>query len=75
MLEAIKANVDQLLTGREVENLLKVHAGWAAKMRLIGGGIPYLKCGRLVRYRWSDIESYLNTAQRTSTSDAGQRAA
>lgn len=37
--------------------------------RTKGGGIPFLKIGRLVRYRWSDVLAFEEEAMRTSTSD------
>lgn len=31
---------------------------------------PFVKLGRTVRYRWSDVEAWLETRQRQSTSEA-----
>ena len=31
---------------------------------------PYLKIGRSVKYRWSDVEAWLERCQRSSTSEA-----
>ncbi len=39
--------------------------------RLRGGGIPFVKLGRLVRYRLSDIEMWEKANLRRSTSDVG----
>ncbi len=36
--------------------------------RWAGTGIPYIKVGRLVRYRKSDVLAYVNGRLRTSTS-------
>lgn len=37
--------------------------------RTQGRGIPYIKCGRLVRYRLEDLEKYLTDQTRSSTSE------
>jgi predicted DNA-binding transcriptional regulator AlpA len=43
-----------------------------AKRRMLGGSHtpPFLKIGRNVRYRWSDVEAWLANRQRGSTSEA-----
>lgn len=40
--------------------------GW----RVSGRGAPYIKIGRLVRYRIEDLDAYLEAQTRTSTSQA-----
>lgn len=40
------------------------------KRRLTGDGPSYIKAGRRVLYRWSDVETWLDNMLRTSTSDA-----
>lgn len=39
--------------------------------RLRGGGIPFVKWGRSVRYRLSDVEAWEQAHLRHSTSDVG----
>lgn len=39
--------------------------------RLTGAGPVYIKVGRRVRYRRSDLEAWLDARLRTSTSDPG----
>jgi len=34
-----------------------------------GGGIPFVKIGRSVRYDWTKVKEYLAQCARTSTSD------
>jgi predicted DNA-binding transcriptional regulator AlpA len=43
-----------------------------AKRRMRGGADtpPYIKIGRTVRYRWSDVEAWLADRERGSTSEA-----
>lgn len=38
--------------------------GW----RVSGRGVPFVKIGRLVRYRTEDLDAYLTAQTRTSTS-------
>lgn len=40
--------------------------------RVRGGGPPFLKIGRLIRYRESDLHSWLESRIRTSTSEMRQ---
>ena len=40
------------------------------RMRVEGTGPQFLKIGRLVRYREDDIEAWLDTLRRQSTSQA-----
>lgn len=42
------------------------------KWRQNGKGPAFLKIGRSVRYRMSDIEAWLEQCRRTSTSDRGE---
>lgn len=41
------------------------------KLRLVGGGPVFIKTGRTVRYRKSDLDAWLNSHRRRSTSDRG----
>jgi excisionase family DNA binding protein len=41
------------------------------KLRQTGGGPVYLKIGRSVLYRQSDLDAWLEQCRRTSTSDLG----
>jgi predicted DNA-binding transcriptional regulator AlpA len=46
-------------------------ATWAKRrMRGYPHSPPFVKLGRTVRYRWSDVEAWLETRQRQSTSEA-----
>ena len=42
-----------------------------ARRRCQGGKLtpPYLKIGRSVKYRWSDVEAWLARCERSSTSE------
>ncbi|MEC7290158.1 MAG: helix-turn-helix domain-containing protein [Pseudomonadota bacterium] len=47
--------------------------GWSevsiVRMRCQGNGPRFIKIGRSVKYRWSDVESWLETRERQSTSE------
>lgn len=49
-----------LLTPKEVANILKVDFKTLANQRYHNVGLPYVKLGKAVRYRKEDIESYLD---------------
>ena len=44
------------------------------QLRQRGGGPPFVKIGRLVRYEWADVRAWLDVQKRVSTSDAGEAA-
>ena len=61
---------DPLLTEIEVSCWIKRTVPSMQRDRWAGTGIPFIKVGRLVRYRQSDVQAYLDANLRTSTSDA-----
>jgi hypothetical protein len=70
----VKSASDQLsplLTDSELERALGVAKGWAAKDRVAKARIPYVKIGRSVRYRLSDVQAFIDASVRKSTSDRG----
>ena len=48
-----------LLTEKEVQELYKLNLKTLQRERCNGSGIPYVKLGRRVRYKVSDINAYL----------------
>ena len=50
---------DRLLSDREVSQITGRARSTLQKDRVVGGGIPYVYVGRLVRYRLSDVEAYI----------------
>jgi predicted DNA-binding transcriptional regulator AlpA len=62
----------KLLTEKQVATLLEVSIKTLQGWRLKGGGPPYVKMGRLIRYAESDLEAYVIEKRRTSTSDGGR---
>ncbi len=63
---------DRLLREKEVFQLLGIAESTGQQMRLKGVGPKFVKLGRMVRYRESDVREYIqNLASRTSTGDTG----
>ncbi len=60
----------ELLTTDQAARALACSAIYLAVLRTKGGGPTFLKIGRNVRYRRSDLEAWLNSRARTSTSEA-----
>lgn len=63
--------MDRLLTTSDAEQALGVHAGFLNKDRIGKARIPFVKIGRSVRYRRSDVETFIASNLRKSTSDIG----
>jgi predicted DNA-binding transcriptional regulator AlpA len=59
--------MDRLLSQKEVARLIGMSEAWLERRRWAGGGIPYLKCGRAVRYRRDDVVKYLEDNRRLHT--------
>jgi hypothetical protein len=59
------------LNEHELADRLGMTVKWLQKMRLLGGGIPFHRFGRAVRYSIEDIERYEAASRRSSTSDPG----
>ena len=64
-----KYDFDFMLSEKEVAELLKVSCSWLQHQRLKGNSIPYIKCGRAIRYSLSAVKDYIAENTRTSTSD------
>lgn len=61
-----------LFTTGEAAQFLGVSKAFLERDRWAGARIPFIKVGsRAVRYRISDLETYLDTQTRRSTSDMG----
>jgi predicted DNA-binding transcriptional regulator AlpA len=55
---------ERLLTPREAAQFLRLSLSWLAKARMRGDGPPYVKLGRSVRYRESDLIGWLKARAR-----------
>jgi excisionase family DNA binding protein len=54
--------VEELISPRELSRLLKVSKPWPYIM-VKRGVLPYYKMGKVIRFRWSDIEAYLERSR------------
>lgn len=65
---------EKLLTSDEVANMIGKSPAWLARQRWQGGGIPYRKIGRHVRYQQSVVLEWLNDQPSlSSTSQSANR--
>jgi hypothetical protein len=65
--------MDQLLTEDDVSRVTGRAVSTLQKDRCVGGGIPFIRVGRLVRYRASDLETYLaSLPAHSSTTEADE---
>ena len=65
---------DPLLDGAQAAAYVRWSRSTLDKSRLTGDGPGFIKVGRLVRYRKSDLDAWLASRHRRSTSDAGAAA-
>ncbi len=63
--------VGERLSNREAADYLGLKAATLNKWRCHGDGPPFIKVGRLIRYRRADLDAYLRARLRLSTSDPG----
>lgn len=66
-------NTDYLpvfITDEELAKLSGLSRSYWQKSRVKGGGCPFIKIGRSVRYKLSDVELFLETRKVKSTSKA-----
>lgn len=64
--------LEDIIDTEELANRTGTGVTTWAKRRMMGEphSPPFLKLGRSVRYRWSDVCDWLETRQRRSTSEA-----
>ena len=63
--------IEPLLSDKDVERITGRARSTLQKDRLVGRGIRFVRIGRLVRYRQSDVATYLDALPtRRSTSES-----
>lgn len=63
-----------LLTTPQAANVLGVSIAFLERDRWAGARVPFIKIGaRAVRYRLQDLEHYIESCIRKSTSDTGRK--
>ena len=60
-----------LLAEEQAAQLMGKSVSTLQKDRVSGAGVPYVKLGRAVRYRLSDLKAHIARNIRRSTSDRG----
>ena len=63
-----------LINQAELAKLLDKSEAWTERSRWDGSGPPFVKIGKSVMYRVTDVEEWLAGRTRTSTSDHGRAA-
>jgi excisionase family DNA binding protein len=67
---------ETLLTTEQAAQYLGVSKAFLERDRWAGAKIPFIRVGvRAVRYRKSDLDAYITSRVRRSTSDPGTKAA
>jgi excisionase family DNA binding protein len=62
-----------LLNTQQAATILGVSKAFLERDRWAGAKIPFIKVGsRAVRYRISDLDDYIESKQRRSTTDTGE---
>ena len=64
-------NCTEYFSTQQAADRYGLSASWLSKLRVFGGGSPYLKIGRRVLYERSAFEDWLASHRRKSTSDDG----
>jgi excisionase family DNA binding protein len=59
-----------MLTQSEAAQMLRISVRTLERLRVSGGGPTYIKTGRLVRYRQSDLDKWISDRERHSTSES-----
>jgi hypothetical protein len=62
----------EILLPKDAADLLLIAEATLAKMRCLGGGPPYIKMGRLVRYLRPDCLAWRDARRVKNTSDASR---
>jgi hypothetical protein len=50
-----------MITEAQLAKLLAVTTTYLRQQRYEGKSIPFVKMGRLIRYRWRDVADYINS--------------
>jgi excisionase family DNA binding protein len=67
------ADVEPLLSTDEVSRVLVIPAGTLANWRWMGTGPRFLRVGRHVRYRRTDVEAWIDAQVHAAAADRERR--
>lgn len=65
--------MDQLISAEDAANALNISSSTLAKMRLSGKSPRYVKLGRRVAYRPSDLETWIEAKSFNSTAEYSEK--
>jgi len=68
-IQSFTNDPDALLTETQTSDFLQISVRTLQAKRVLGGGPPFVKLGRAVRYRRSDLVEWTRTRTLRSTSD------
>lgn len=51
--------IEELMTTKQLANVLGLADKTLSNQRVLGTGIPFIKIGNAVRYKRSDVETYI----------------
>ena len=66
--EALYSTTENLIDSKQLAEWLNVHPGLPAQWRLHHRGPKYLRLGRAIRYRVSDVQEWMSEHQQEPTS-------
>jgi predicted DNA-binding transcriptional regulator AlpA len=52
--------IDPLLNQKQTADILSMSEAWLEQSRFRGTGLPYIKIGKSVRYKLSDIQAWIS---------------
>jgi hypothetical protein len=68
----VTTDPNELLNQSKVAKILGVTEKFLEARRCRGGGVPFIRVGRLVRYKMCDVEAWIESRRVSSTSGAGK---
>jgi hypothetical protein len=66
----VQMELPEYFNTKQAAQRYSLSASWLSKLRVFGGGSPYLKIGRRVVYERATFEKWLASHRRVSTSQA-----
>lgn len=72
-IEAVATSLPPLCSPQQVSEMTGIPVNTLAFWRVQGQHLPFVKLGRVIRYRREDVVAYLNDHTFTSTAEAKAR--
>lgn len=68
-MDAARMTFETYFTPSEAARYLRISVSTLAKLRVYGGGPPFMRIGRAIRYSRAELDTYMTTRAARSTSD------